>query len=86
MTEDEAKTKWCPFIQVTLDGIGSRFATNRGQMAMKDDAEINLKCIGSDCALWRETTKKIVSNPLAAVAIYKTEVTGGYCGMAKAPY
>lgn len=86
-TEDEAKTKWCPFVQIALDAAGSRYATNRGEVIAKGEP-INLNCIGSHCNVWRETTKEVRiddSDIPVARRKFKTEVTGGYCGLAKTP-
>lgn len=52
MTEDEAKTKWCPFVQIALDDAASRYATNRGEI-ITEGGPVNLKCIGSHCMAWR---------------------------------
>lgn len=41
MTEDEAKTKWCPFAH--LEGAGNRHSDNSPAVL----------CIGSDCMAWR---------------------------------
>lgn len=54
MTEDEAKTKWCPFAQVVLDtpdlkGSGNRLATLEADL----DNPIQARCIGSECMAWR---------------------------------
>ena len=51
-TEVEAKEKWCPFIQVAIDGPGVRLATNRGHVVQNKDP-VNLKCVGSSCMAWR---------------------------------
>jgi hypothetical protein len=51
MTEDEAKTKWCPHVRVLSDEGSMVIATvNRGG-GLQADAN----CIASDCMMWRET-------------------------------
>jgi len=46
MTEDEAKTKWCPFARLAeLDGA------NRGSVSGHDMPLA--KCIGTACMAWR---------------------------------
>lgn len=74
MTEDEAKTKWCPMgqygIAVGPDG---------------DVAEINNRpfssgkptCIGSACMMWRQTRKGHVMADGRVV-----QEPNGYCGLA----
>lgn len=46
MTEDEAKTKWCPFVR-----YGEK-ASNRGVPA---ENESYVRCIGSACMAWKTT-------------------------------
>jgi len=53
MTENEAKTKWCPFIRVTVtpndDCWQGNMLTNRGNIPAVNE---NLQCIGSECMAW----------------------------------
>lgn len=51
MTEDEAKTKWCPFARVVSNGmVANRDNANDGLVTSVDDQS---RCIGSDCGVWR---------------------------------
>lgn len=56
MTEEEAKTKWCPFARVLDSGKDARIgyvAANRWQGPLYGtDAA---RCIGSSCMAWRTT-------------------------------
>lgn len=56
MTEDEAKTKWCPFVRVVIGPDNPTWQggmlTNRG--AIPADNRDTL-CIGSQCMAWRWT-------------------------------
>lgn len=49
MTEDEAKTKWCPFVRfadATTEGTFNRYADGCWP--------VNVNCIGSACMVWRK--------------------------------
>lgn len=52
LTEDQAKTRWCPFARVGLDwhfdGQFAHFAANRN-----NDGEPIGRCIASGCMQWR---------------------------------
>jgi hypothetical protein len=49
MTEEEAKTKWCPFARVAVYcGSPSIGSCNRYRNGPINDP----KCFGSDCAVW----------------------------------
>jgi hypothetical protein len=50
MTEEEAKTKWCPMWRI------GQVSDLRGSTAVNNHSAA--KCIGSDCMMWR--TKPIV--------------------------
>lgn len=81
MTEDEAKTKWCPFARVGsfATGLGS---INRGAHAdgivrrstLPDEA----MCIGSACMAWRWLSEQ----PIRRGVVARTD---GFCGPAGMP-
>lgn len=69
MTEEGAKRKWCPMMQVTgseKEGYGD----NRGG----GDEDHN--CIASDCMLWVEDIP-------AGKASGEVWLSSGHCGLAK---
>lgn len=74
MTEEEAKTKWCPMARTRLsDGIGG----NRMDEATASGDPIGSVplygtfCIGSACMAWRISSGALCSDP------------EGYCGLAR---
>lgn len=80
MTEDEAKTKWCPFARIICDSIDGKTHVgpfNRMTLNTKPD-ETRIppsgNCIGSDCMAWRIKDYGLdkENNP----------VPYGYCGLA----
>ena len=81
MVEDEARTKWCPFVRI-LDGQPpGGAATNREGR--------NTNCIGSNCMAWRwgerlETEREAY---LRGTDLRRTlqSTTEGYCGLAGQP-
>lgn len=76
MTEDEAKTKWCPFARYTsVRGTGINRWIDEGDTNMSPDPA---KCIGSACMAWREVTSFRADR-------LTDEIVGGYCGLAGAP-
>ena len=52
MTEDQAKTKWCPFVRT---GLTAGMAVNRhvADYGVYDET----RCIGSGCMMWRAAGK-----------------------------
>ena len=92
MTEDEAKTKWCPMVRlgVTVGGEpapGLNRFTNPNNMKSMDFA----KCIGSACMMWRnaESEQYVNGMRLQHTSTYPVEavvtVRHGYCGIAGKP-
>ena len=78
MTEDEAKTKWCPFVRwagSTDKPIDARaFGNNRGRI---DKNQHNPHCIGSACMTWRWDETR---NPDGSHV--DKEYRDGWCGLA----
>lgn len=78
MTEDEAKTKWCPFVRYIGAFSDSRGVTvsaasyNRGAL---DGGLQNAACLGSGCMMWREL--KHAEN--------YTGIEQGWCGLGGKP-
>ena len=82
MTEEEAKTKWCPMDRhVDIDMLPMDAPANRyGQPVVASPPEC--RCIASACMMWRwtrVTSKDPTANALADM------VDDGYCGLAGKP-
>jgi len=74
MTEEQAKTKWCPHARCVVDAphyaSGNIFGENRE------------KCIASDCMMWKwriDKTGAAIANAQADVGLEPD----GYCGVVK---
>ena len=92
MTENEAKTKWCPFAQVSYHRPDGDSPAHNRSTADGEDIDmawlgIGALCIGSACMAWRWAV-----SPLDALAILKNangerggsyEKESGFCGLAK---
>ena len=74
MTEDEAKTKWCPMVR---QGYNDKIGEMNNQWAF--DKLFSGKCIASGCMMWRW---KIISLELAMRNADKQIPAEGYCGLA----
>jgi len=76
MTEDEARTKWCPMVRYKSgggEGI-NRWATSDDKNYSPDHS----KCIASDCMMWREIREQDSSTGY-------WNIIGGYCGLGGKP-
>jgi hypothetical protein len=94
LTEEEAKTKWCPYARGITDGGGNRMAYgSSGDGPAEDDYTAEMAamypCIGSACMAWRRATRVDKDGTIwLATSSYTSESTEahlGYCGLAGKP-
>ena len=85
MTEQEAKTKWCPFAQVT----DRREVASYNRLPMKDfemPTPKSARCIGSACMAWRKDMSAGVTEWVKGdLAQTVKPIYGGFCGIAGKP-
>lgn len=68
MTEDDAKTKWCPAVRmVTETSITFPMTTREDRVGDQPQGAVT-RCIGSGCMAWRRSSQANASI--------------GYCGLA----
>lgn len=97
MTEQEAKTKWCPMLQVSAATGVLGTVSNRSN-AFDDNSDRHGRCIGSACMAWRTTYSATLTDQsgnvrrVGAGAMYDmsretlgSELVGGFCGLAGKP-
>lgn len=53
MTEEEAKTKWCPMLQVSA-AAGYIGAVSNRSNTFDDHSDRHGRCLGSACMAWRQ--------------------------------
>lgn len=84
MTEDEAKTKWCPFVRAASpDGAA---AWNRSSfITYEHEARQATRCIASACMAWRWSEKQPPGHGFFADGSPHPEGALGFCGLAGAP-
>lgn len=71
MTEDEAKTKWCPMV--------------RAESATRHlvDGSVEANCIGSACMMWRTPAIKLNGLTMSEIDdLQNISADNGYCGLA----
>ncbi len=71
MTEEEAKTKWCPMTRV---GHVAGMAINRHPD--KQDFYTETRCVASKCMMWRETVKAVPASPGMPISTVKDFTKG----------
>ena len=84
LTEEEAKTKWCPFARVGVSENVSSHSANRTPLGGVDGLNNANLCIGSDCMAWRP----VVINEMTEVVFAGTregKPGAGFCGLAGEP-
>lgn len=73
MTEDEAKQKWCPMVRFAPD-------SENGGMLVLNQPQDTLKCVASDCMMWRlDWAQRGIDYASGEIP------TKGYCGLAGKP-
>jgi len=78
MTEDEAKTKWCPMVRVHY--------LNPIDILKNARAEAESRCIGSACMAWRWKLAPNASKKFLSMHGYTSDAPeNGYCGLAGKP-
>lgn len=99
MTEDEAKTKWCPFVRLAAHYDSQAAGTAGNRWSTDDDVSgakgLAVACIASACMAWR-TRHQWLDNaqqepdwvsyaPYAFEPGPGQERDDGFCGLAGAP-
>ena len=84
MTEQEAKTKWCP--------LGKRYIADEFNMGAamtainEPEGDYRQSCIASDCMMWQEQFRKVTEADVEACDLFEVGdmnmPDGGYCGLA----
>ena len=90
LTEDQAKTKWCPMVRYVP---ARKFSFGRIKVAVNrwlDSDETQLSpmpscCIGSDCMAWRWECTGAVGYFADGTAVEGDHKESGYCGLAGKP-
>lgn len=95
MTEDEAKTKWCPFVRSQVIGQDKgklMVLSNRDAAQLVEDSDPNEfthNCIGSACMAWRSASGDRNSIPVvysqAEAEVVQRHRVEGHCGLAGKP-
>ena len=87
MTEDEAKTKWCPFSRTMYaDNLntGTFYAATVNRLSGGFDNP-DLRCIGSECMAWRSTDNEYYPEQHSTLKVPQGGMPAGYCGLAGKP-
>lgn len=89
MTEDEAKTKWCPHAVASHTDPRGVSGYERPELGLPVGAFVHA-CIGSACMAWRRSGAKFKDGRTGQLS--DVDLTGhgmwidvGYCGLAGAP-
>lgn len=71
MTEDEARTRWCPFVrELWTGGVEAQWSGNRYFNEDRSQVQENVSCLGSRCMAWRWDSQ-----------VHRS----GFCGLAGKP-
>lgn len=82
MTEDEARTKWCPMVRTGLvAGMAVNHHVGRDGLHA-GDVHDETRCVASECMMWRWAAKSTMKGPPSAMASVDQKDWKGYCGLA----
>lgn len=89
MTEDEAKTKWCPQYQVNggTDADDNRSTRFLPETKAYGPSLLNAKCIGSACMAWRWDRElwQLQTDEKGMCLRKEDGIYHGFCGLAGKP-
>ena len=95
MTEDEAKTKWCPHVRDATEDLGTynrwykwvkEMAVGGMQNKKTTELDDDCTCIGSECMAWRwDNYDGIYIYETAEDLLAPVPERQGYCGLAGKP-
>jgi len=81
MTENEAKTKWCPKVTFVFTPEGN-VLSSRGNIVHPDDVWTESSCMCSECVWWMwDTSPRQIAETNARQEFH--HVASGHCGAIK---
>ncbi len=96
MTEEEAKSKWCPHARVASSPVTLRYPDGHIHSVMSPPVSVNrggagaadeVRCLGSGCMAWRwlSVTNLDRERIRQATGLEVMDRVRGYCGLAGEP-
>ena len=87
MTEDEARTKFCPFARIAHVSAPTGGNRHYGGVGAEENLCMITRCIASDCMAWRwrQEFTGTISNEDGGIAGLTIDTEIGYCGLAGKP-
>lgn len=94
MTEEEAKTKWCPHVRSVCgrrnqdNSLGVLSGSVFNSVWVEDEKDQPIRecyCIGSACAMWRWDEGQPAPIPGCSDKLQRERPGNGYCGLAGKP-
>lgn len=94
MTEEQAKTKWCPMVRLIDGQPPGAASTNREYKEFGTEHEESNRCIGAACMMWRwddvpnpvyEAQSPFMQWTPANIPMTIKSETHGHCGLSGCP-
>lgn len=88
MSEEEAKTKWCPFVRFHVFAPLENMDGSTVQMARtnRDGDDASTLCIASARMAWRTLAQDQITASTSGMSSFAQRlIIGGYCGLAGSP-